>query len=209
MRHEVANNLKWSSEAFDRLVWPQMRLWYPGKLAHIESVADTGFASDLDRLAGIDAMIIDTSRGVRAVASRVQACPPQWASYDTFTTRYRTVLGGLTEYDKRKAALESGGEWLYPHLTVQAYVTNKTLGSELRSFGVVETRALISKIDAWLMGGAQQQPDIGFNRHDNEFIWVRWTDYLCSHIFRSPSWSEPTATHGSYGFWPTEPPPGF
>lgn len=180
--------MTWSAEAFRRLVWPVLEEHYPGRLVQMETVATRTFARELDMLAGIDALYIEDGVGIRGIASRMQACidnEGNWirgCPYNSFTVRRSTASGGMTEYAKRQRALASGGELLYPHLTVQGYVTDKSIQSELLTFAVALTRDVIGKIDEW---ERLEQP-YGTSVHINEpknrdatFYVVLWRAVSC------------------------------
>jgi hypothetical protein len=151
---------------------------YPGRLAHVEAVTgNTEFARDLDMLSGIDAWHIMDGRGIRGIASRVQHCPPHWSPYNTFTIRRSRSTGVKTEYEKRKEQISSGGELIYPHLTIHAYIDKA--GWKLRSVGVALTRDIIKKIASWIDSG---KPD-GYGVYvkttgegDATFYVVEWTN---------------------------------
>jgi len=115
-----------------------------GEIVPVESVTAEGFVKDLDVLAGVDAWHLVRGRSVmRGIASRVQW--PDGRSgypYETFTVRVRLRSGRETEYHKRERAIaESVRGWLYPHLTVHAYM--RALGGDLLCCAVVETKWII------------------------------------------------------------------
>ena len=124
MRTAVKQDLSRSAAAFNDTVWPMIRAWFGGgRIESVEDVTATGMAKDLDVLAGIDAWHVNGS--VRGIASRIQ-----WGEqsrvfpYNTFTVRMQRESGVETEYSKRLRAIDSSGGWLYPHITVQAYIDN-------------------------------------------------------------------------------------
>jgi hypothetical protein len=67
-------------------------------------------------------------------------------NYKTFTIRNKRKSGARTEYEKRKIAIEKG--YLYPYLTVQAYVTDSA-GSGLT----------INKRHYWRCNGRKRLPN--------------------------------------------------
>jgi hypothetical protein len=149
MRLQVAERLARSQRDFLALVWPQIsHNCGGGDIIPVESVSDSGFASTLDLSAGIDAWqtLDDTTAGtvLRGIASRVQWGDRAW---DTFTVRRSVASGRQTEYAKRLAALNEDRGYLYPHLTVQAYID----GDVLLSVGVARTRQVIEAVrsDKW------------------------------------------------------------
>lgn len=137
-------DLSWSAVVFQELVWPALSQQIHGRVVHVEAISHSDFARDLDQQAGIDAWHILPGVGVRGIASRVQVCD---RPYNTFTVRKSRDSGAKTEYQKRLEAIESNKGWLYPALTIQAYVTAKQNGV-LLSFGVCQTEALIRYIQA-------------------------------------------------------------
>lgn len=176
-------DLAWSTKAFLDLVWPVLSKKLPGKLILVEGktlaqaqgmrLPEDDPSSDLDRLAGIDAWHIERDRGIQGVGSRIQECPPPWAPYNTFTIRKSRTTGARTEYQKRKNAIKTGH--LYPHLTVQGYITKKHDG-ELLSFAVAPTEGIISAIGEWLKLGQPDRMGIEVNRTGNaSFYVVDWS----------------------------------
>lgn len=135
-------DLSRSAKAFEFLVWPVLRQVIGGKLVHVELIARQDFAKDLDVRAGIDAWHIH-DRGIRGLASRVQA----GRAWDTFTVRRSRATGVATEYEKRCYAIQAGEGWIYPHLTIQAYITAWDMG-RLLSVGVARTADLMRFIQA-------------------------------------------------------------
>jgi hypothetical protein len=129
MLRDVERDLTKSARVFADVVWPAVApLCGGGDLQTVESVTEKRFTDVLDAHAGIDAwQVIKQKSVIRGIASRVQYSN---RPYNTFTIRYRRDSGARTEYSKRREALlnrEKG--YLYPHLTIQAYVSNdaKTL----------------------------------------------------------------------------------
>lgn len=155
----------------------------PGRLVHVEAITRSDFARDLDAGAGIDAWHVVDNVGIRGIASRVQECPSNRRPYNTFTIRRSRDSGTKTEYEKRKQALESENGWLYPHLTVQAYITSKAEGT-LRTVGVAKTRDVIDAITNWLATGKPRYTSVYVQRTSNAtFYVVRWTADLMQYVF--------------------------
>lgn len=118
-----------SAYDFNRLVWPVIKMGMGGgELVAVETVANNDFAKQLDLLSGIDAWHVQEGCGLRGIASRVQWGDKCW---ETFTIRMARDSGAATEYQKRLNAIESTDGWLYPVLTVQAYVTTRRTGKLL------------------------------------------------------------------------------
>ena len=137
----LTNVMARSQSDFESIVWPVIRHSCGGGiLIPVESVSEASFAKNLDMLAGIDAwqQFSDDDAGqvMRGLATRVQ-----WTDdpYNSFTVRRSVTSGAKTEYDKRVAAMNGRG-FLYPHLTVQAYLHN----GQLLSVGVAKTSDVIN-----------------------------------------------------------------
>lgn len=116
-----------SAHDFERLVAPMIIDWVGGEIVSIESLAGERSACIFDRHAGVDAVQIKTSEGMRGIASRIQKGFRD--DYRSFTVRYQTDRGGFdTEYQKRLRAIKSKGELFFPHWQSQAYVTEFRTG---------------------------------------------------------------------------------
>lgn len=154
-----------SAYDFMRLVYPKMVecKFISGSIVPIESVTSTGVTKDLDTLAGIDAWHINRTRGMQGIASRIQWGDKIWGS---FTIRKHRTSGAETEYAKRKRAIDTD-DWLYPVLTVQAYITSRRIG-ELLAVGVAKTKDVFRAIDD---GRCTPRTN---GRDGNEFIAVYW-----------------------------------
>jgi hypothetical protein len=129
LRDDVRRDLSDSAYDFLRVVWPKIEPFCAGgRLEPIESTTSRRrIDHDLDILAGIDAWHMLDSKGVmRGIASRVQWGPKNWR---TFTIRESRPNGSATEFAKRLYALDHLDQgWLFPSLTIQAYVTQKRTG---------------------------------------------------------------------------------
>jgi len=163
-------DLDWSAKAFHDLVWPILQKHIGGQLIHIEQITEDSFAKNFDQLSGIDAWHIRADKGIRGIASRIQVCDIKFPPYNTFTIRKSRDSGAITEYEKRKKAIESQNGWLYPHLTVQAYISEKT-GGILRSFAVAKTKNIIEQINT----GQYFEKRTG----NACFLCVAWDEKLC------------------------------
>jgi len=162
-----------SAEAFMRVVWPAIKgRLGGGEIVPVESVADKGMATMLDQRSGIDAWHLSTDKQVRGIASRVQWGTP----WDTFTVRYSRDSGAKTEYEKRKNDINSSSGWLYPHLTVQAFIAGKKSEcGPLLSVGIIKTRSLIDACDQIVAGNVQKNFG-GIRPTGNAtFIWAKWS----------------------------------
>lgn len=99
----------------------------------------------LDRTCGTDYFQVYRQRRlVWGVASRVQEIWDGCKPFNTFTVRKSRASGVKTEYEKRKDAIRSGG--VYPYLTLQAYVNDKT--GALMSLAVVRTEDLMKYVES-------------------------------------------------------------
>lgn len=101
----------------------------------IESM-DSELCQMFDKTCGIDAIqFIDGQ--ARGVAIRVQ-----WGvSYETFTIRFKRRSGVKTEWGKRMEAITQDKGYLYPYLTIQIYLNNKS-DNEILSICIVKTKDL-------------------------------------------------------------------
>jgi hypothetical protein len=113
----------------------------------------------LDEVSGID-IIWKKDNQIKGIASRVQ-----WGNYDTFTIRCERKSGAETEYKKR---LETIGESLYPHLTMQMYCNN-------REENIFESMAIIKTEDLYLL--IITRPDLVHESKSNNFFkYIFWND---------------------------------
>lgn len=144
MDNQVQSDMDWSSVLFTDQVWPVIKKHVGGgELMRMEGRPDIELAQKLDILSGIDGWHIH-QRGMRGIASRVQ----QGFAYNTFTIRTSRDNGAETEYAKRVEAISSDGGWIFPHLTVQAYV--KTKNGPILSVGIAKTADIIEFIEKGL-----------------------------------------------------------
>lgn len=158
------------------MVWPTIKGWCRGgELVPVESVTSNDFASQLDMLSGIDAwQVAEGLAGMRGIASRVQ----YGTSYDSFTVRTTLPSGADTELQKRQAALaDPDAGWLYPALTVQAYVKDGTL----LTAAMVRTKDLIPLATQRLADGYQRPSPTR-----ELFTWVPWEMFTAKQIHVYP-----------------------
>ena len=178
MNSVTARDLTWSAKAFVDLVWPAVReALGNGELVPAEAVMNDRMSRDFDMLASIDGWQVCRPGGIRGIASRVQKLAAAARPYNTFTIRYARTTGAETEFSKRLKAIEQQEGWIYPHFTVQAYVT-ETLDS-LTSCAVVRTRDLFeyAKVNIAANGGRGDRHSayMQVNSYDgNQFIVVPW-----------------------------------
>lgn len=111
-----------------------------GDLVNIET-NDSQLANLFDQYSGIDAFQI-VNKQLRGVAIRVQ-----WGhDWRTFTIRYKRKNGSKTEYQKRSEAIFSDKGYLYPYLTIQAYLDKRNDPDKILSCAAVKTLALYKYI---------------------------------------------------------------
>lgn len=169
MRAEVQRDLSKSANDFLRVVWPRVEpLLAGGRLVPVETNATTNLVRDFDTLAGIDAWHMHDAVGaMRSIASRVQ-----WGrNWRTFTIRVSRPTGGKTEFAKRLFALDNPDQgWLFPVLTIQAYVAEPAGQGRLLGAAIVRTRELFEF--------ARQHPRT--HRHAGNggegFLHYRWAE---------------------------------
>jgi len=169
-----------SARDFIMLVWPTVRQYFNNcKIRQVETVATIPFCKELDREAGIDAWILDTTKGMRALASRVQ-----WnINYKTFTIRKERASGMKTEFEKRLYAIKN--DWLYPFYTIHAYISEKNNKKELLSVAWCRTKDLIEYIEEGILGEDYYIKTV-FNNGKADFYVVPWK--LFHHIYSLEKW---------------------
>ena len=122
-----------------------------GRIMQVEG-DDNEICRMLDTTCGTDYFQVYEKSGlVYGIASRFQY-GKNWAS---FTVRKARQSGAMTEYEKRRRAIERGG--IYPFLTMQAYIDEKT--GCVNALGIAKTTDLMEFVD---FGLAQEQ----HTRHD-------------------------------------------
>lgn len=149
-----------------------------------------------DQRAGIDWLISSADGTQTTIAARVQ-----WhRDYGTFSIRYRTEKGQMSELTKRFRSVAAGGS--YPALTVQAYVTQP--GGVVLNAYVIRTEDLYRHIivpsrdgdpehfslcgcagrPTWAPGGAQFIP-VAISEEGRTKIGASSTLVACGVPFRS------------------------
>jgi hypothetical protein len=164
-------NLTKSARDFIKLVWPTIRQYFNNcKIRHMETVTTVTFCRELDQEAGIDAWTLDTERGMRGIASRVQ-----WnINYRTFTIRKERESGAKTEFEKRLYAIRN--DWLYPFYTVQAYISIAENKRELLSVAWCKTKDLIEYIEEGALGEDYYIKTVD-NNGKADFFVVPWKKF--------------------------------
>lgn len=166
------HDLNVSSRMFLEYVWPKVKKWCrSGRLEPVEGVSESGFAEDLDALAGIDAWHIVDGKGMRGIASRVQGDDRidtlNNPAYRSFTVRKERTSGSKTEWVKRREQLGlSGGDksgYISPHLTVQSYVDT----SGLMAAYMVRTRDLYQFAQEKWRGRIWEETAVSNDNADN------------------------------------------
>lgn len=159
-------SLSLSMDLFKTTLQDDLQKVLHGEFEVVEGATVNHIAKLLDTLSGIDVWHIDRVRGIRGVALRIQTIIGTYKPYNTFTVRNKRNSGAKTEYEKRKFAIENG--YLYPYITVQAYVNEH---KQLLSFAVAKTVDVMDAIGKGLCAknktGAAQ---IG----QAEFFVVNW-----------------------------------
>lgn len=128
-----------STQQFKDVLETELQQILKGEFEVVEGETVDHLAKLLDMLAGIDVWHVDKINGIRGIALRIQTGEKNW---HTFTIRSVRDSGAKTEFEKRKYAIENG--YLYPYLTVQAYITKD---NKLVSFAVAKTKDIIEMID--------------------------------------------------------------
>jgi len=121
---------------------PEITKHIKGELVSLESMP--GILPKLfDMKSGVDAIQI-VGDNLRTVALRVQ-----WnVDYKTFTIRHSRKNGTKTEYEKRNTAIFGDKGYIYPYLTIQAYMDNREAAKKLLSCGVVKTADLYNHVNS-------------------------------------------------------------
>lgn len=127
-----------SVNRFNKFVKPELKKLLGGEFYTVESVSDV-VSESLDAIAGVDVWHISPA-GIRGIASRIQTSNTDWS---TFTIRNKRDTGSITEYEKRKNAINNG--YLYPYYMLQAYVSSE---DKLLSFAIANTIDVIKMIDS-------------------------------------------------------------
>ena len=178
MNATVDAKIKKSSERLRDIVWPMAGPSLGGGTLQFVESESGELAEILDRKAGIDALQVN-SVGMRGIASRIQPADRNWK---THTIRY-SIYGqnGIdTEYHKRLRAIhDKEGGYLYPPVTMQAYLDNVTL--EPLGIAWIRTAILFEYIEQGCCGDKYDVRNgradwyIQSNKEDgNMFIVVPW-----------------------------------
>ena len=147
MRSEIRRDLTRSAQALADVVWPQIsQPWFGGgEVVPVETATDVKIAKALDVFAGIDLWLLRKD-GITPIASRVQF--PDGRSYNTFTIRSWRKSGNDVELQRRLRALkEVQRGYLFPHVTIQAYVDNNS--NRLIAAACVLTKDLFEHVDEY------------------------------------------------------------
>lgn len=162
------------AQAFERLVYPAcagLGLLPWGQLVHAEGTAQ-------DQRAGIDWIISCPDGAQHTVAARVSGA----IDWGTFTIRYRTERGRLSELTKRARSIASDGT--YPDYTVQAYVDRPS--ARITQAYVVRTRDLYNHVvipadgDQFVLCGCATRPR--WAPGGAQFVPVAITEYGRHHL---------------------------
>lgn len=145
-----------------------------GELTSIETV-DEQIAKWFDIYSGIDALH-KLDEQIRGVAIRCQWRDPRWRGgypFDTFTIRYSRSTGTKTEYAKRMEAIFGDMGYIYPYLTIQAYLDDKNNPNEMLSFAIVKTADLYRFVSNHI--GDRDVVGIRQVCDGNEFLFVEFS----------------------------------
>lgn len=168
----LRESIEKSSSVFKNIVWPaisKLPIIGGGEIQSVEDNTAKGERELIDLYSGIDAWHIDGNK-MRGVASRVG-----------FSGNFKTFTIGFDEFKKRIKAIEQSDQegWLFPHLTVQAYVDK----DGLLSAAVIRTKKLIgiAKIIFEKVNKENFEENEYFgilqNNSGKKFIYIRW-NYL-------------------------------
>lgn len=124
----------------------------------------------LDKTCGTDYFQCYDNGLVWGVGSRFQKIKSGYRPYNTFTIRKARDSGHVTEFEKRKYAMQKGG--IYPYLTMHGYYDEKT--GDIISLAIAKTKDIwdyIEKSNCDTKHTSQNQ--IG----QAEFYTVSWNDF--------------------------------
>lgn len=158
---------------FKKIVWPAISPKIGGgDLIQIENTKDP-LATKLDRFAGIDA-IQQINGQLRTIACRVQWGDTDWSA---FSVRESKTNGAETEFAKRLNAINN--DFVYPILTIQAYISEKRIG-KLLSVGCIKTIKLYKNLEAKKISGNLRTRSSG----NAIFIFANWSYLPDAIVFR-------------------------
>lgn len=193
MRADVHRDMSNSTRAFIEVVWPALAPVLGGDSEYlpIEGSAGQELAEHLDMIAGIDGFQIRSDRlFMRGIATRVQWIRQGYKPYDTFSVRVSRPSGGTTERDKRLIAVQFRGHGpLFPDLTIQAYLREKT--NELLSVGVVKTVDLFRCVQKHPSGIRRAAGNGGEQFEAYPFEYLRERGYQVK-VIRTPAAEQST-----------------
>jgi hypothetical protein len=125
---------------FDKLLKPKLVDLLGGDVENIENNKKDKMSMAFDRYAGIDAWLIKGDEGIRGIASRIQFGNTNWRS---FTIRKERETGHITEFEKRKYAIEHN--WIYPYWIIQAFISKDK--QKILGFAVAKMQDIIEIIN--------------------------------------------------------------
>ena len=167
----VAYDMRWSSDVVEKAEPIIASLLKDGELLKVEG-SDNEVLKMLDLTCGIDYYRKTNFNDlVWGIGSRVQVVYDGDKAWNTFTMRKSRDSGAPTEFEKRKYAIEHGGE--YPYLMMHVYVEKST--GEVMSLAIARTSDVIDAIEN----------NIGYQRKTGSdqigqacFFVVPWSDML-------------------------------
>lgn len=174
MRPDVSRDLSDSARDFVDVVWPAINhLCGGGDILPVEAITTDKAKTMLDQTAGVDAwQVLRDPSAMRGISSRVQ-----WGEvpYNTFSIRLSRSTGAATEFEKRFLAITNGDRgYLYPHLTIQAYL--RSHGGPLLSAAVVKTADLFLFANEY-----RDSLQIRLAPDGNQFLVVPWLQLRSKH----------------------------
>lgn len=142
-----------------------------GGTVHRVEGLDDKICQMIDRVCGVDwFQVYEDKKLVQGIATRTQVIKDGYKPYNSFTTRKEIASGNLTEYHKRKYAIDHGG--VYPYLQLQLYVDEC---DEPISLAIAKTVDIIDFID----NGYAFVKHTGVNQRDPaEFYVCRWDSMI-------------------------------
>jgi hypothetical protein len=173
-------------------VWPVIRAHLGGGEISSMELSDAPIHVKMDVIAGVDLFQI-TNKGITGLAARCQddklayAHRPPFRTFTVRRLRSRSEEVGKDpdsdpesqcEYQKRLAAIESDGEYMYPYYTVQAYWGPD---GELDRVAVVQTTKLYEaiRLGRWR---PKVTPETKYGKRTGlytHFFVVDWSDLDC------------------------------
>ena len=137
-KQQVKRVIKQSSTDFKKYVWPKIKHEFDdSKLITLENTIDGSVAKYLDKMAGVDALLLK-NRSIQTVATRIQYD----FAYNSFSIRIEQEEYDYDiEYQKRSKEIENN--YLSPKFTIQAYLSKN---NNFLSCAIIKTKDLVNFI---------------------------------------------------------------